>query len=341
MRHITWVIAVLVVFFLGISLVYSDKENPTRTHSRLLMGTLVDIAVKPGGKSNEQIKIDTEKAFKEIERLEALLSRYKSESDVSRINASAGKGPVWVSKETTDIIGTALMVSEASGGAFDPTIHAVTTLWDFTGGPDKIPDSLPTKYEIEERLRYVDYTLIKLDRSRSKVELSEGMSLDLGGVAKGYIVSRAVETLKKLGYGWIAVRAGGDMVLYKDTENKKPFTIGVQHPRDKDKVLGKLTLEGGAIATSGDYARSFVKDGTRYHHILDPRNGYPTKGVASVTIVTKDPTLADALSTAVFVLGVKKGLALVERLGEVEALIVDSEEKVHTSSGLKDMFEAL
>jgi len=161
----------------------------------------------------------------------------------------------------------------------------------------------------------------------------EGMAINLGGVAKGYIVSKAAAAMEKSGVTRAIIHAGGDMTVFqKDT--KKPFTIGIQHPREK-KLLGEAFVYNGAIATSGDYERFFIKDGVRYHHILDPKTGFPSRGTQGVTLIAKDPTVGDALSTAVFVLGPEKGMALIEKLDGVEGVIVGEDGSVRVSSGFE------
>ena len=159
------------------------------------------------------------------------------------------------------------------------------------------------------------------------------MVLNLGGVAKGYIVKKAFEALEKEGVERAIIRAGGDMAVF-GADADTPFIIGIQHPRKK-KLLGEAHVYDGAVSTSGDYERFFMKEGKRYHHILDPKTGWPAKGTRSVTIIAKDHTLADGLSTAVFVLGPEKGMALVESLESVEGVIVDENGVVTRSSGFK------
>ena len=147
-----------------------------------------------------------------------------------------------------------------------------------------------------------------------------------------------MEALKARGPSFAIIRAGGDMMVYDKNNSNEPFTIGIQHPRIKDRLIAKLKIRNGAIATSGDYERFFMKDGVRYHHIIDPKTGFPADKTQSVTIVSQDPTLADALSTAIFVMGPEKGMELVKKLGGVEAVIVGANAHVEISEGLKKNF---
>jgi thiamine biosynthesis lipoprotein len=313
-----------VLLFIALPLVYKGAKG-TKTYGRLLMGTLVEVTLTEGEDPGA-----AEKAFSEIERLPT--------SDVSKVTASAGSAPVSVSEEVIEVLGVALEISRLTRGAFDPTFGALTDVWDFSGDGDYVPSS----EEVEGRLELVDYRKIIIDRPNSKAGLVlEGMRLNLGGVAKGYIVGKGVEALKKEGVGWGIIKAGGDMVVFRANstdppgEPFAPFTVGIQDPRRSGALLGKLAVAAGAVATSGDYERFFIKDGVRYHHILDPSTGYPARRTRSVTVIARDPTGADALSTGLFVMGAAEGMELVEATDGVEAVIVDSKGEVHVSSGLK------
>jgi len=304
-----------------------NRKNPV-SYDRVLMGTIVEITLK---KDNPEA---AEAVFKEIKRLEKSLSHYKNDSDVSEINQNAGKAPVKVSREVIDVVEAAIKIAKLSNGAFDPTVGSFK-VWDFS----KESGRVPSKKEIQEKLPLVDYKAITLDKEKLLVGLKKkGMALDLGGVAKGYIVGKAMDTLKTRGLEWAIIRAGGDMMIYDKNNSNEPFTIGIQHPRIKDRLMGKLKIKNGAIATSGDYERFFMKNGVRYHHIIDPKTGFPADKTQSVTIVSQDPTLADALSTAIFVMGPEKGMELVKKLGGVEAVIVGANAHVEISEGLKKNF---
>ncbi len=326
-KKIAYALIVLsVLSILAVSL-FKSRRKESVTYSRALMGTIVQITVMEG--AEERYDRAAEAAFTEIQRLEEILSAYKGGSDVSRISKNAGE-PVQVSPETIEVLKTAVRVAELSNGAFDPTVGALGNLWGYSGEKGAVP----TDEEIAKVLPLVDYGAIEIDESPSKAGLKrKGMSLNLGGVAKGYIVNKAVEALKREGVARGIIHAGGDMVVFQ-VDEKEPFSIGIQHPREK-RLLGKASVYSGAVATSGDYERFFEIGGKRYHHILDPRTGFPAEGTQSATVIAKDPTLADALSTAVFVMGPSAGMELIERLPDVEGVIVDSEGRVTKSSGFK------
>lgn len=294
----------------------------------MLMGTVVQMTFYEGDRAN--FDNAAEAGFAEIKRLEAIFSSYKPDSDISKISQSAGGKPVKVSPEVIEVLDKALMISDLSNGAFDPTVGALGKVWGYSGERKYVP----SKEELAKILPLVDYHQIIVDKANNTVGLKKnGMVLNLGGVAKGYIVSKAVEALKREGVERGIVHAGGDMTVFQKDE-KTPFTIGIQHPRES-KLLGEAFVFNGAVATSGDYERYFIKDGVRYHHILDPKTGYPANKNRSVTIIAEDPTLADGLSTAVFVMGPDKGMELIEKLKGVEGVIVDAEGKVKVSSGFK------
>lgn len=297
------------------------------TYIKTLMGTVVEVTIIDAGTSKPDEA--AEAAFGEIKRLEKVFSSYDPDSEISRISSSAGK-MVKVSPEAVEVIGEALRVARLSNGAFDPTVGALKPVWGYSGEKGVVP----TAEEVRRYLQFVDYRRVIVDKDGSAVGLEKrGMVLNLGGIAKGYIVKRAVEALKRSGVRRGIIHAGGDMTVFQ-TGSSEPFTIGVQDPREK-KLLGSVKLLNGAVATSGDYERYFIKDGVRYHHILDPATGFPANLSRSVTIVAEDPVAADALSTAVFVMGPDKGMELVEGLEKVEAVIVGSDGKVTVSKGLE------
>lgn len=318
-------LTLIVLTLVWLTLLKTGKKP--KTYGRFLMGTVVEITLM------EENPVAVDAAFSEIARLEAIFSSYIPESDVSRISDSAGSGAVSVSPEVIDVLDVALNISGLSRGAFDPTVGVLGKAWDFS----KDNGYVPTEAEVKELLALVDYKKILVDKSSSMAGLAKaGMRLNLGGVAKGYIVGKAVGVLKGAGIEWGIVKAGGDMTVFRNDDSAEPFTIGIQHPRKSGELLAKVSVKQGAVATSGDYERFFIKDGVRYHHILDPETGFPATASRSVTIVADDPTGADGLSTAVFVMGADKGMKLVEATEGVEAVIVDSSGNVTVSLGLQE-----
>ncbi|MBI5887051.1 MAG: FAD:protein FMN transferase [Deltaproteobacteria bacterium] len=333
-KKIGYAITVAVVFTLlaaSIAIRYGlvAKTGPQNvTFKKMLMGTVVELTLRDDGQDLDKA---AQAGFAEIERLEPVFSNYIKESETTRISLNAGK-LVNISPDTIAVLKKALMVAEVSKGAFDPTIGALAKVW----GPSGEKGVVPSEAEVKKLLLLVDWKKIIVDETGGKAGLAEkGMSINLGGVAKGYIAWKAAEAVKADGIRRCIIKAGGDMYVFQDmADNPKPFIIGIQHPRSK-ALLGEVYVDSGAISTSGDYERFFEKAGVRYHHILDPKTGFPARKSMSVTIVSKDPTLGDALSTAVFVMGPVDGMALIERLDNVEGVIVDANGKVTASSGFK------
>jgi len=294
--------------------------------SRILMGTSVEISVSQVGRDKADEAMEA--AFQEVDRINRLMSHYRPDSEVSQISRHAGGREVRVSPETLEVIERALYFSRLSGGTLDITIGPVFRLWNFREG--KIPDG----EKLRENLKKVDYRRIQVNPSRSTVYLQDpGMELDLGAIAKGYAADRAGEVLKKSGVENFLMNAGGDLRVRGRKEKGTPWTIGIQHPRLPSEFIAKVQSENAGIATSGDYEKYFIKDGERYHHILVPSTGLPGRECQSVTILAPTAMDADALATTAFVLGPKKGFALIKEMPNVHALIVDRRGSVLVSPG--------
>jgi thiamine biosynthesis lipoprotein len=278
-------------------------------------------------------------AFTEFNRLDDLLSTWKPGSDVSKLNAEAGQGKVDVSRDTMLTLKAARDVSDLTGGKFDVTFGPLSEIWKFDHDQD---NTVPDQAAIEARLPLVDYRRIVLDeRSGTAFLQRPGMKMHLGGIGKGYAVDRAATILREAGLRDFSIQAGGDLYV-AGKRGDRGWRLGIADPRAPDgAVFARVELTDSTFSTSGDYERAFVKDGVRYHHILDPDTGQPCRLTRSVTIVSKNALLADGLSTGVFLLGPTEGMALVERLRDVEAVIVGADNQVHISSGLKGKVEIL
>ena len=332
-RLTTLVLFVSAVALLSAGLFISNlfKETKPFQRSEYIMGTIFDVTVI--GDNEKVIEAVAVKAFDEIKRIDGLMSRYKEGSEVSLVNKNAGIAPVKVGQELIEVLKEARRVSELSDGAFDVTIGPLSNLWAF----DEDKGNIPSPEKIEELKRLVDYKRMKIDDSDSTVYLEKrGMMVDVGGIAKGYALKKAMKVFEDAGIGNVIINAGGNLNL-RGTKRGKPWKIGIQEPRDEKKLLGVLNITDTSVSTSGDYQRYFVKDGIRYHHILDPKTGSPAKGLMSMTLTGRNETMTDALSTAVFVLGAEKGVALMKRAG-VEGVIVTEGGKITVSDGLKDVF---
>lgn len=296
------------------------------TEERVLMGT--QVIVKAIGDDKSAVEMAISAAFDEIWRLEKLMSHYRPESELSQINQNAGKHAVPVSQELYDLILKSLTFSELTGGAFDISFASVGKLWNFR------KKNVPTPEAVKAQLPKVNYKKIRLNTKNRSVFLPEtGMEIGLGGIGKGYAMDQAMKVLQKHGIKDAMVMAGGD-TLIRGKKGDLPWKIGLRNPDQTEGVLAVLPLTDQAISTSGDYERFFFKDGVRYHHILDTKTGFPAMACRSVSILAPEATTSDALSTSVFVLGPKAGLALIETLEDVDGIIIDRQGKVHLSSGL-------
>ena len=271
-----------------------------------------------------------EKAFAEINRLETMMTTWKPDSEISRINANAGIAPVAVSDETLEVFEMAQRASKLSGGAFDITFYAMHGLWKFDEDLEK---KVPPAAEVKKRMALIDYRKLQVDAKKKTVFLTQkGMGISLGGIAKGYAVDRAAAVLKRAGFGDAIVQAGGDL-LCAGSKDGNPWKAGIRDPRgDRNDSFAMIALIDSAFSTAGDYERFFFLDGKRYHHIIDPKTGNPATKSRSVTIYAPTALLADALDDAVFILGWQKGIALIDSLPEdVGAVVVDDHGQVHVS----------
>jgi FAD:protein FMN transferase len=275
-----------------------------------------------------------EAVFDEFERLDALMSHWREDSDIVRLNEAAGRAPVVVSPEVMEALRVARDVGDWTDGAFDVTFGALTDAWKFDHDQD---NRIPPAGDLEWRARLVDYRALDLNLSaRTAYIAARGMRAHLGGIGKGYAVDRAAAILRSKGVDNFMIQFGGDLYV-AGHRGDRPWRLGIRDPRGPaDSSFAAIDLTDAALSTSGDYERFFMRGGRRYHHILDPDTGEPARECRSVTIVSENATLADALSTGVFVLGPEKGMALIERLPAVEAVIVSADNRVLVSSGLKE-----
>jgi FAD:protein FMN transferase len=272
--------------------------------------------------------------LREFDRLDASMSVWRPDSEVLRINAAAGVRAVAVGADVRGALRVARQVSEWTEGRFDVTFGPLAEVWKFDRQNED--RTVPSAEAIRERLPLVDYRQIEIDDSAGTVFLRRtGMRVHLGGIGKGYAVERAVGILRRAGFADFMIQAGGDLYAAGRTDGR-PWRLGINDPRGADgKIFATVDVTDATFSTSGDYARSFMKDGVRYHHIIDPSTGQPARGCRSVTIVADSPALADGLSTGVFLLGPAAGMALIERLPRVEGVIVSATNEVLVSSGLK------
>lgn len=273
--------------------------------------------------------------FEEMKRLDGVMTTWTPDSEVSKVNAAAGVAPVVVSAETFAVIERAQDVAIKSRGVFDITVGAFKGLWKFDQDMD---GSLPAPADVKQRLRLIGYRHLKLDKKKRTVFLAKkGMSITLGGIAKGYAVDRCVAMLQDQGFVNFMIQAGGDMYV-AGKKGVDPWVVGIRDPRGVHEAMFALApIEDHSFSTSGDYERGFVQDGVRYHHILDPRTGQPARASRSVTIRAKDAFTADAWSKVLFILGWKQTVALIarEKLTDFEVVQIDDQNVVHMTPGIE------
>ena len=264
----------------------------------------------------------------EMHRIDELMSTYKPDSELSRVNAGAVTAPVAVSSELFRLIRRALEYSDITHGAFDITYASAGQYYDYRKG--RKPDSK----QLAQVLPAINYHNVKLDAAHLTVQfLKPGVRIDLGGIAKGYAVDRSIAILQTAGVRNALVSAGGDTrVIGKHWDH--PWKVGIRDPRNREGIVSMIPLEDVAISTSGDYERYFEKDGVRYHHIINPLTGDSAREVHSTSIIGSNATDTDALSTSVFVMGVAKGLELINSLPDTEAVIIDNHGRMYYSDGL-------
>jgi len=279
---------------------------------------------------------DAERAHKgiaavmaEMHRIDALMSPFREDSELSLVNREAADHPVKISRELFDLIERSLYFSRISHGAFDITFSSVGYMYDYREGV------APTDAEIRKALPGINYRHIILDRRDSTIRFArKGMRIDLGGIAKGYAVDNSIATLARMGFDQALVTAGGDSRILGD-KHGKPWMTGIRDPRRKDESVVVIPLSNVAISTSGDYERYFMRDGVRYHHILNPKTGKSVRATRSATVIGPDATTTDALSTTLFVLGWERAMKLLQSLPGIDGVIIDSNGKLHYSSGLE------
>ncbi len=296
--------------------------------SASIMGTAIDVELWHDDDRAARAAVDS--VMTEMRRIDALMSTWRDDTELSRVNREAAKAPVEVSPELFDLIDTALSFAPLTRGAFDISYASVGFLYDYR---ERVR---PDAEQAADALEVVDYRLVRLDRDDCTVFFARhGVRIDLGGIAKGHAVERAVEILAGQGVEHALVSAGGDTRVLGDRRGR-PWMVGIRDPRgERNEALARLPLVDEAISTSGDYERYFEEDGVRYHHIINPRTGESPSDVRSATVIGPDGVWTDALSTGVFVLGVTEGLEVIDALAGYEAAIVDSAGNLHLSSGFE------
>lgn len=302
------------------------------TVQRPLMGTVWNIEVVDHGRS-DQARAAIDKAYAELERIDRLMSEWKPESPISQVNAAAGKHAVEVPAELRKILERSNRFSQITEGTFDITWRGMGNIWHFDDA-----FRVPAPAEVEAGKKKVNYRAIEI-RGNS-IYLPAGMSIGLGGIAKGYAVDRAAQTLASAGFTDSLVDGGGDVML-SGTRFGEPWRLGIQDPRAAHgSIIGAMRVSNYALVTSGDYERFRIVDGVRYHHIIDPRTGYPASASISVSVLSRTAEEGVVLAKGVFILGPERGMALAKQQG-IDALLIDPQQKRYFTPGFAKLFDAV
>lgn len=305
--------------------VFSEKKTLK------LMGCRFEITAVATDKTIAKQAI--EDGINEISRIEKLISEWDSTSQTSAINQHAGIAPVKVGKELYDLIFRSNKVSELTDGTFDISFASMDKIWHFDKAEHPLPDSITVKMAAAN----INWRNIVLDAQQQTVFLREkGMKIGFGAIGKGYSANRAKAVMEKVpGVVGGVVNASGDLLAWGQSNHQDGWSIQIADPKDKSKALGWIRLNDLAIVTSGDYEKYFTSNGIRYAHIINPKTGYPITGIKSVTIICPDAEISDALATSVCVMGVDKGLELVNKLHGVECMMIDADDQIYTSNKLQ------
>lgn len=314
--------------FVAFFLLFGAARGEWYSDVRPKMGTEVSVYFWLDDEAGAQAII--EDVFAEVDRINSLMSTYLESSRISAINRRAADEPVVAGEELFQLIRRSLDISVLTRGAFDITYDSVGQHYDFR--ERRRPDDATVQAE----RKHIDFRHVQLDQGTASVRFTEGgVRINLGGIAKGYVVERGVDILRRHAVEYGVVTAGGDSRLLGDRRGR-PWMIGIRDPRQEAEVAISVPLEDEAISTSGDYERYFDEDGIRYHHIIRPSSGRPVEGVHSATVFGPDAVMTDALSTSVFVMGVDEGLKLIGCLPDYEAIVIDADEQIYYSTGLAD-----
>ena len=327
-----FVCRIVIFFFLFCGPIASDivrADVSTVRRSQMMMGTLVSVtAVAPDEATAQHAAAS---ALMEVRRLDELLSTWIASSELSHLNASAGRTPVKITRDTMEVLTRSVEVARLTEGGFNIAIGPAVQAWSVME-----PLNIPSQEQLHRLLPLVDLSALQLDDTMGTAFLTRaGMRVDVGGIGKGFAADRAVDAMRTAGATAGVVALSGDIKTFGRMPDGETFLFGIQHPRMETALLATIELHNEAISTAGDYERFFEHDGVRYHHILDPRTLQPARECQSVTVIAKEGVMADGLDTGIFVMGPQRGMELVEQLPDVEAVIVDQAGHILVSSGLQ------
>jgi thiamine biosynthesis lipoprotein len=295
-----------------------------------LMGNHFELSAVSDNEQWANERIDA--GIEEIRRIERLLTTFSDDSETNQVNANAGIMPMPVSRETFNLIQRSLRISQITQGAFDITYGSIDKrLWNF----DKNMTELPNEETAKKMVRLINYRNVVLDEENCTVFLREkGMRIGFGGIGKGYAAERAKLVMKGLGVTSGVVNASGDLSAWGLQPNGKKWTLGIANPNSSHEIFSYMSVTDMAVATSGNYEKFVMIGGKRYSHTINPRTGLPVSGIKSVTIITTNAEIADAMATPVMIMGIRTGLDLINQMKDIEAVIVDDNNKLYTSKNI-------
>lgn len=312
-KFVCWV--VIFVFFHTPSLV-ANPDILLKKRANV-MGSVFEISLV--GTDSASLENQIQLVIDEIERIENLISEWRPNTQISEVNRNAGIRPVKVDREVFELTRRAISYSILSDGAFDISVAALDKIWRFDGNMD----ALPSDAAVQNSVTKVGFEKIELDSIASTIFLKQsGMKIGFGSIGKAYAADRGRHILQEMGVKGGLINASGDIALWGKPPEKKSWSIGISDPEKPYKITRKLRMKEGAVATSGNYKKYVMFNGVRYSHIINPRTGYPATELASVTVIGPMAEFANALSTSVMVLGVKKGLKLMERYPQYRFVMI-------------------
>lgn len=301
------------------------------TRNIRLMGNNFEFSVVAGNERWASERIQD--AISEVQRIEKIFTTYDPASQTNRINDHAGIGPVKVDAEVFDLIQRSLRVSVLTQGAFDITYGSIDkSLWNF----DQSMTSLPDKEIARSMVRLINYRNVILDKGNGTVFLKEkGMRIGFGGIGKGYAADRAKDIMIRAGVGSGVVNAAGDLTVWGSQPNGDPWTVGIADPDRKFLPFASLQLSDVSVATSGNYEKFVYIDGVKYSHTIDPKTGYPVRGIKSVTVICPSAEIADAMTTPILVMGIKAGVGMINQMKNISCIVIDDSGRIYTSDNIK------
>lgn len=324
----------LVFLILALSLCARSQDLFSFSKDTVLMGSSFTFTAltKESGDAEKAVN----EGIKEVVRIEKLISSWDPKSQTSAINSEAGRSPVKVDKELINLIERSIKISEISNGYFDISFASMDKVWDFNNQEIK---TLPSEKDIKQSVSKIDFKKILINKELNTVYLQKkGMKIGFGAIGKGYAADCAKRKMQTFKAKSGVVNAGGDLLTWGKQETGKPWSIAIAKPNDKKSVLAWLEISDLAIVTSGNYEKFFIHNEKRYCHIIDPKTGWPVSGIKSVTIISKTAELGDALATTTFILGPTEGMALINHLDGVEALIVNDKDEIKYSANLASKY---